>query len=59
MLEEEQVRQAFLAGCSCQEVHLIKRAELRNRLDHLQTALGALNLRDASFSRRGSLPTIR
>jgi len=33
--------------------------ESRNRLDDQQTALRALKPRDASFSRRGSLPTIR
>ncbi len=41
------------------EVHLIKRVESMNRFDDLETALGALNPLDASFSRRGSLPTIR
>ncbi len=46
-------------GCSCHEVHFIKREESRNGFDDLQTALRALNPRDASFSRRGSLPTIR
>ena len=46
-------------GCSCHEFHFIKRAESRNRLDDLEPALCALNPRDATFSRRGSLPTIR
>jgi hypothetical protein len=48
------VRQAYLAAA----LAVLSSAESSKRLDDLETALCALDPRDASFSSRGGLPTI-